>query len=202
MPTKRAAPSTVGERLLRAASHPLRIKAFSVMAERPASPKEIAAELGEDVSNVNYHVGELKTLNLIEVVEEETGGKRRGATEHFYRAIERPMINTEDWSQLPLRERVAFSTWIVQLAMLDISRAMEEGTFDGRVDRHLSRAPLLVDEQGWQELSDLEDEALDRRLEIQAKSAERMNRGGGSGISVFAFSTMFEGPRAGRPDTG
>jgi DNA-binding transcriptional ArsR family regulator len=195
VPTRRAAPSTIGEKLLRAASHPLRIKAFSVLAERPASPKEIAVELEEDVSNVSYHVRELKALGLIEVVEEETGGKRRGATEHFYRAIQRPMISTEDWSKLPQPERVSFSTWIVQLAMLDIARALEEGTFDARDDRHLSRAPLLVDEDGWDELAELEDEALDRRLEIQARSADRMNRTGEAGISVFAFAAMFEGPR-------
>ena len=68
--------------LLRAASSPIRVQAYSIVAEGMASPKEIAEQLGiSDISNVSYHLRELAKLGLIAVARTE---KRRGATEHFY----------------------------------------------------------------------------------------------------------------------
>src|SRR3954453_18140561 len=69
--------------LIKAAGHPVRARALSIMAFKPSSPKEIADALGLPVANVAYHVRELEKAGLIELVEKR---KRRGATEHFYLA--------------------------------------------------------------------------------------------------------------------
>ena len=68
-------------------AHPTRARCFMILAERTASPVEIAQEIGKDVGHVGYHVRKLQQLNLIELVDERPV---RGAVEHFYRAIERP----------------------------------------------------------------------------------------------------------------
>jgi DNA-binding transcriptional ArsR family regulator len=182
----------VEETLVKVVAHPLRVQALSVLTERPASPKELAAELGAPVGNVSYHVRELEDVGLIELVDEK---KRRGAVEHFYRAIARPLLSADEWEQLSLDDRQGFSAWIIQLLLADASQALAAGTFDARSDRHLSRTPLLVDEEGWRELVEIQATALKAILEVQAASAERLTKAdGGEGIPAIAAVTFFEMP--------
>jgi DNA-binding transcriptional ArsR family regulator len=182
----------VDETLVKVVAHPLRVQALSVLTERPASPKELAAELGAPVGNVSYHVRELEEVGLIELVDEK---KRRGAVEHFYRAIARPMLSAEEWEKLSLDDRQGFSAWIIQLLLADASQALGAGTFDARSDRYLSRTPMLVDEEGWRELVEIHASALKATLEVQAASAERMTKADGAeGIPTIAALTFFEMP--------
>ncbi|HEX5763776.1 MAG TPA: winged helix-turn-helix domain-containing protein [Solirubrobacterales bacterium] len=69
---------------LKALANPLRLEALAVLAERRASPKEIAQELGAKLPSVSYHVKVLERYSLIEQVDKIP---RRGAVEHFYRAL-------------------------------------------------------------------------------------------------------------------
>jgi DNA-binding transcriptional ArsR family regulator len=183
---------TVDETLVKVVAHPLRVQALSVLTERPASPKELAAELGAPVGNVSYHVRELEAVGLIELVDEK---KRRGAVEHFYRAIARPLLSADEWERLSLDDRQGFSAWIIQLLLADASQALAAGSFDARADRHLSRTPLLVDEEGWRELVEVQATALKAVLEVQAASAERLTKADDEeGIPTIAAMTFFEMP--------
>lgn len=51
--------------------------------------------------------------------------------------------------------------------------AIYQGTFDKRTDRHLSWVPLELDEQGWEELRDLQAETLERAQGIKAAAIAR-----------------------------
>jgi DNA-binding transcriptional ArsR family regulator len=182
----------VDETLVKVVAHPLRVQALSVLSERAASPKELAAELGSPVGNISYHVRELEQVGLIELVDEK---KRRGAVEHFYRAIARPLLSAKEWERLSLDERQGFSTWIIQLLLVDASQALAAGTFDARGDRHLSRTPVLVDEEGWRQLVAIKANALEAVLEVQAASAARLGAADGEeGIPTVAAMTLFEMP--------
>jgi DNA-binding transcriptional ArsR family regulator len=183
---------SVDETLVKVVAHPLRVQALSVLTERSASPKELAAELGSPVGNISYHVRELDQVGLIELVDEK---KRRGAVEHFYRAIARPLLSAEEWERLSLDDRRGFSTWIIQLLLVDASQALAAGTFDARDDRHLSHTPVLVDEEGWRELVEIQATALRAVLETQAASAARLGATDGEeGIPTVAAMTLFEMP--------
>jgi DNA-binding transcriptional ArsR family regulator len=161
----------VEETLAKVVAHPLRIEALSILLERAASPKELGAELNTPVGNISYHVRELERLGMIELVEEKA---RRGAVEHFYRGISRPALDNGEWKRLSPAEREAISAWIVKLMLTDAVKALRAGTFDSRGDRHLSRTEALVDEQGWEELIEIQDEALRSMLAVQARCAERL----------------------------
>src|SRR6185312_8068540 len=129
---------------------------------------------------------------LIELVDEK---KRRGAVEHFYRAIARPLLSAKEWERLSLDDRQGFSTWVIQLLLVDASQALAAGTFDARDDRHLSRTPVLVDEEGWRQLVEIKANALEAILEVQAASAARLSAGNGEeGIPTVAAMTLFEMP--------
>jgi DNA-binding transcriptional ArsR family regulator len=172
-------------------AHPTRARCFSILAERTASPVEIAQEIGKDVGHVGYHVRKLQQLNLIELVDERPV---RGAVEHFYRAIERPVVTEEEFVEQSIEEREVFTRHTLQLHVTDIARAIDEHTFDGRPNRVLARMPMLVDEDGFQELSDLHTEVFERTLEIQARSAERLTKSDEDSIPTISTSMFFETP--------
>jgi len=71
--------------LARANTHPLRISILEVLGMdggRTLSPSDLSYELRTPLSNVNYHVTELRRTGLVELTGEQPV---RGATEHFYR---------------------------------------------------------------------------------------------------------------------
>ena len=180
--------------LIKALGHPLRAQLLTIFTERVASPNELANELGEGLSQTSYHVKVLRDLDLIEL---QSTQPRRGAVEHFYKATARPMLHNEEWEQLDPLARQAFSGYIVETLLADAAKAMQAGTFDKREDRHLSRSPVLVDEEGWREVAAAQDAALQSILDAQAASAERMTASGEEGVPVIAGMVCFEmpGPR-------
>ena len=183
---------TVSERLVKAVSHPIRLKAFTILGERPASPKEIAAEIGEELGHVAYHVRELDKLGFIELVKT---APRRGATEHFYRGTSLPVLDDQQWAALTEAERDAYSAVGMQLILADASLALAERTFDRRGDRHMTRSPMQVDEEGWTELTKLLAETFHRLDEIKAASIERVAE---TAVETFPVTTVllgYERPR-------
>jgi DNA-binding transcriptional ArsR family regulator len=181
----------VDQRLAKALSHPLRGRIFAILNERVASPNEIADILEERLPNVSYHVRALVDLECIELVRT---AQRRGAIEHYYRAVRRPFFSDRDWKRLPRSGRQAVSDVGLQLIWEDLSKAIEAGTFEGRPDRHLSRSPLVVDERGWGELRDVLAEVLEEAQRIAKRSGERIAKSGDQGVATELVIMHFERP--------
>ena len=138
--------------MAKALAHPLRVQLLSALNEGVASPNELAKRLNEPLTNVSYHVRMLHDLGCIELVDTEP---RRGALEHYYRAIMRPFFGDRDWKRLPKNARGSISDAVLQLVWDDAAEAIKTGQFDDRENRHLSRSVLCVDQQGWDELNEL-----------------------------------------------
>jgi hypothetical protein len=183
---------TAEEAIAKVFSHPVRVKAWDLFHKGARSPNEIARELGEPVGNVAYHVRKLEKFNCIELVETR---QVRGATEHFYRAIARAISDADEWESLSPAERRPISRHVVQLIVGDAVTADQAQTFDSRPDRHLSRTPMTLDEQGWKEMAALCEEFMDRAFALQSESTERAAKsGGGEQISVVASLLFHEMP--------
>lgn len=191
MPPVKTETASMETTLAAIVAHPTRARCFVILAERTASPVEIAQEIGKDVGHVGYHVRKLQGLNLIELVDERPV---RGAVEHFYRAIARPILDEKEFAEQPLEQREPFTRYILQLHIADVARAMDEHTFDARPNRYILRTPLLVDEEGFDELGALHAELYERTLDIQARSDERRARGDDEGISTMSTTMFFEVP--------
>jgi len=69
----------------RALGHPLRARLLSELAEREASPAELARDLNESLGVVAYHVRALVSAGLLDLVRRTF---IRGAVQHHYRARE------------------------------------------------------------------------------------------------------------------
>lgn len=186
---KRRTGTSPQEVLVKALNHPVRAKALTILSDRIASPKEIAEEIDAPLSNVSYHVRVLDELGLVEIMEEESV---RGSVAHFYKAIERPLIDNPDWEKLDPKVRTAFSGYVIETLMSDAARSLEAGLFDQRHDRHLSRTPLLLDEKGWRKVIAIQGRALNEILKEQAAAAARMERDE-KRIQVIVGMFSFEG---------
>lgn len=172
-------------------SHPTRVKSYVILTERVASPNEIALETGLGVGHVSYHVKKLVEMGAVELIDVRPV---RGANEHFYKAVKRPIVSDEDFEAMSPDERDELTRYILQLHLTDVSRALEAGTFDARTNRWLVRLQLQVDEEGFAELGELHEEMYQRKLEIEAKSAERMAAEATEGIPTVDTAMFFELP--------
>jgi DNA-binding transcriptional ArsR family regulator len=170
-----AAP-TIDSRLVKALGHPLRIRILALLNQKVASPSELAEELREPLGNVSYHVRTLADLGCLELVKTTP---RRGAVEHHYRAMVRPWFRPRDWARLPRSFRASVSDAVLAQIWEETAAAAKTGTFDSRADRHLSRTPVVLDDEGWRQVAELLDETLDEILEIQAEAAGRIEDGNG-----------------------
>jgi DNA-binding transcriptional ArsR family regulator len=165
----------IDARLAKALAHPLRVRLLAALNKEVASPNQLAEQVEEPLQNVSYHVRVLLSLGCIELVRT---AQRRGAIEHFYRAVVRPFFSDDDWEQLPTSARHSVSDAVLQLVWGDAGRALRAGTFDSRANRHLTCTPLELDETGWEQLGALIEELARRALDIQAESAKRQEESG------------------------
>jgi DNA-binding transcriptional ArsR family regulator len=179
------------EQLVKGLSHPVRVECMTLLAERVASPRELADHLDEDLSNVSYHVRVLSELGLIELISEEPV---RGAVAHYYKAVERPLLSPGQWEEMPLEVRKAFSAYNWDILIEDATKAIEKGTFDNRSDRHLTRTSLLLDSEGFARLSKAMDQLLETIFEEQAASAARREKSGEEPIHATAATALFSMP--------
>jgi DNA-binding transcriptional ArsR family regulator len=180
-------PHELDSNIVKALSHPLRMRILTRLNDGVASPNEMAKEFEESLPLVSYHVRILRELDCIELVRTTP---RRGAIEHHYRALTRPFLDDDDWAQLPPSARKAVSNTVLSKALGDVRDAVAAGTFDDRTDRHLSYSSLLLDEQGWRGLADRLGELLEWAIEEQAVSAGRRQDGEAGGAEVRARLTL------------
>jgi hypothetical protein len=168
---KRRTKASAEEALAKVFAHPIRVKVWHRLNQSPTSPNRIAMEFDEPLGNIAYHVRELEQYGCIELVDTK---QRRGATEHYYRAIARTLIDTENWAGLTLEERRPTSRYGLQCILADAISADKAGTFDSRADRHLTYFPLDLDEEGWTKIAAACDDFLDLVMKTQEESANRV----------------------------
>jgi DNA-binding transcriptional ArsR family regulator len=137
--------------------------------EQEATPSKVAEKLGVPLNLVAYHTNVLLDAGLVELV----GTRRvRGAVEHTYRTVVVPRIHDDDWADVPPKIRRALSRLLVEATSRDAHRALDEGGMDCATT-HLSRSPLLLDDQGRQDLAALLQSTLDAAARIEAESRDR-----------------------------
>jgi DNA-binding transcriptional ArsR family regulator len=189
--TATQAATQIDHRLVKALGHPMRVRILATLNERVASPSELAEEFDEGLSQLSYHIKVLKDLECIELVETQP---RRGAVEHFYRAMARAHLGNPEWREVPESLRGGVSAVVLQTFMDRAVEALKAGTLDARDDSYLTWTPMVVDEDGWGEIASMMAEMLDRGFEIQAKSAERLAAAGEEGTNVTVGLASFESP--------
>jgi len=170
--SKPASPAAIDpSRILKAQSHPIRAHILNILSEGPNSPGRMQRRMQNvSLSLVCHHVKVLRDAGLIELIEIRKHGGRK---EHIYRAHKRQYFDIEEWEAIDPTFRDPIVETIIQQIAEDAGRSVAEGKFNLRPDRHLSRCPIELDGQGWDEVTKVLDAALPRVLEAHAKSRER-----------------------------
>jgi DNA-binding transcriptional ArsR family regulator len=179
----------IDQRIMKALSHPLRVRMLTLLNQKVSSPSELAEELDEPLGNVSYHMRFLADLKMVKLVRTEP---RRGAVEHYYQALEPPLISDDDWAQLPVGLRRSLSDSTLSDIAQDLKGAGKEGGFD-RENIHVSRLALMLDEQGWDELSGVLSDLIERARSIQEQSNKRRKRTDSAPIATALVLMQFEG---------
>jgi len=189
-------PAVIDPRLLKALSHPTRQHILEILSRGPSSPIRITREM-ENVSLnlVSHHIKVLKELGCIELVDTV---KKRGATEHIYRATKLHSFSSEEWEAVDAEKRPPITANILRFISEDTSRAFAEGRMDELPDNHISRCVLQLDQEGWSEVVETLSGALHEILEANVKSAERAQSSGeelkSSRVMILQFPIGSQGP--------
>ena len=169
-----APPHLISAKLAKALANPWRNRILMELHLRPMSPKQFVEEFGGSLSSVARFFRELREWGFLEVAQELRGGKRRGAVEKVYRAIQRVHFDTPTWEALPRYLRSECSVAVLEGLLLRVSQAIQAGTFDAEKDRHLSWKALQLDRAAWTAYADRLDETLSSLNDLEAESAARM----------------------------
>jgi predicted ArsR family transcriptional regulator len=186
-----AAEPEVDPRLLYALADPVRHEVLTEIAVAPASAGAVAGNLGLPLTDVRDHLRALIRNDALEPID----GSDVDADERRYRATIRPFLDDAHWEQLaPERRRELFALTLRVLTRR-FGDALDAGMLD-HVQTHVSVTRLQLDEQGWQELTDLLAGVLEEAMQIEAESLSRLAEGGPT------FSTNLAMLYFGRPDDG
>lgn len=173
-----------------ALSDPLRAEILRILVERPASPVEMAHELGAPTPNVSHHTKRLVDLDCAELVEER---KVQGAIQHIYRATDRALVATEEWEEMNPPEAQGFLAETMQMVIDDFVASERAQTVGPDADFHLTRTPVVLDRQGLEEGLRIFEEARLAMAEVERRSAERSDEGE-EALAVSSVLGLFRVP--------
>jgi DNA-binding transcriptional ArsR family regulator len=178
---------TIDMALVKALAHPLRVEILAILNDRMASPNELSKELEEGLSQVSYHVKVLKDFKCIEMVKTEP---RRGAVEHFYKAVQRAFLTSEVTKHYPKSAQQRIFAPVLEDLGQDMTTALDSGKFDEREDYVVSRTPAVLDGRAREEAEKLGDEFIERFLLLEAESTLRRRNGEGDGEEISTTAAL------------
>lgn len=178
------AEALIDDVLVVAIRHPIRVKALEVLSKNEASPKEVAEMIGVRLPSVSYHVSTLHKVGLLDLVRTQ---KRRGATEHFYRAIPRSFVGHWDWRRVPGAVRGAFDAISLSTFVNHASFALGQKEIANAPETRAGWMTVAADDVGRERLDAIARQAVAAAERVQDESLERSAKSGGT-ISPFVFA--------------
>lgn len=183
-------------RLSKVFADPLRMKILAELNNREMSPKQFFVEFGGgSISRVSRAFDVLVEYGWLEQVRTETGGKRRGAVEHFYRATESAVFDDDLWPDVPESMKTLVSWSIFETLNERVKDAMKARTLDARQDRHFSWMSLRLDLQGWKNVIAKVNALFHWLYKEQEEANLRMAETGEEPIPMTVALAAFESPK-------
>lgn len=158
------------------------------------SPTQVARELEAERKEVSYHIRKLREFHCVEEVDQRIV---RGAVEHFYRATEQHMIDTEEWGELAETDpqmAEALTDEFMQGIVDDYTESRRAGVVALDEEFWIVRKPLLLDPEGVREALEASKEYEDAMTDIAARSAERRIEEGAPEVPASSSIVFFKSP--------
>ena len=186
-------------RIVKALSHPLRMRLLARFNEDVLSPAELAREFDMSLPLISYHVKTLRELGCIELVKETPV---RGAVEHHYRATRRALYSDQEWAALSLDAKQMATAAVLQAGVSDALEALQTGDMDRRSDRHVSVTSLDLDEEAWEQLNERLEQLVYDALQLQADTTNRRAEDPDRESMTTRLTILHYEPAPGRSITG
>jgi DNA-binding transcriptional ArsR family regulator len=190
---------TTMDALTYAVGHRIRVDALAMLGEGAHSPNEVAAILHKNISTVARHFKELYEDGSIELVDTR---QRRGATEHFYRAVKIPEISDEEYRRMSHEARLGIIALIVQAITAEVFASLMAGRLQADDDLGLVWDCVNVDNTGHQEVLKEVNAFNQTMRDIKVINAHRLAEAGEDGTTMVVVGMGFERSRPGRPESG
>lgn len=174
----------------------LRAKIVVELYMREMSSPQFFEEFGGgSPARISQNFTTLAEKNWLRLVRKEgPGGRRRGGTEHFYRATELPFLDAESWALLPYSVR-ATSSWNMHRQIAPRLREdLEMPSKEARYRRDLSCAAFLMDEEGWKRSIAALDAQFVSLYEEQEDARRRSDLSGEELIRADVYLISFQSP--------
>jgi DNA-binding transcriptional ArsR family regulator len=181
-------------KLLKALAHPIRLELLGILSYKEMSATDLAAHRKEPVSNFGHHFRVLRERGFIELARTRPG---RGSNEYIYRRIRQIVFSDRDWLIMPDEVRQIVASTTLRDLIGRMTEALQTGTLSARIDTHISWRPLVLDEQGWLELTKLLWATFKAVTRIELRAARRMRESGEKGMEATVALAAFESPPAG-----
>lgn len=177
-----------------AVGNPWRFRILEAASLGDVSPSGFIRTYGGEISNISRHFRQLAKWGYLEEVDRKSGGPRRGGVEHVYRSVHRAHLDTPSSMGLSKLLREDISNTILKAYLTEVHEALDAGTFDAEIERHLSWMALELDREAFSELSGWLDEVLARLPDLQEDARRRMRESGERPIPTTVGLASFRSP--------
>jgi hypothetical protein len=178
----------------------LRTQIIVLLNERTASRPEICKELGASFNRVRHEMKMLLSVSppLIEQVFEKPV---RGTVEKFFRATTKAYLDPSEWPGVPdaIKERMRGT--LLNMIVDDAVASISADVFDSLENAHMTWIPMILDEQGWEDLTAVLLRGMEEAVRVKDESAERLTDSDAEGISctvsILGYPSANEGRKVG-----
>lgn len=181
--------------LVRALANPARIRIINALAEGPATPTRLSTRMHEKNGVIAYHLKVLRTTGCIQQSESDQLGP---AEERVYELAADATPTRELGRSWPTGSGVGHPPAVLVRSVVERGSSHRGEDLFGARQNQLSCTSIVVDKQGWREISAAIGEALDRIATVHERSVQRLSNSDEEGINATIAVANFESsvPRA------
>jgi hypothetical protein len=190
--TKSDRTRSIEEAVSYALGHRIRIEILCLLNEAIYSASEPAELTPWALTTIGHHIKEMLNSGSIEVARIK---KVRNTDQHFYRAVELPVVSDEDAAALPPEVKQEYAAVVLQAIIAESLAALQAQKLNTDPQVRMMWRWYNVDTQGRQELADEQRESWERFAEIEARSTNRRAKSGEEATTLIAATLGFERSR-------
>lgn len=170
-------------------ANPALFLVLRIIGERgEASAKDISTETGKSPAAVGRLIATLQDRSLIKVSRTE---QTRGTRERFYEATEATKwVPSADFGRAPVAMQRQMLFNIARCGFEDVAAAINSRRITIPADWCFGSIRSMVDRQGWRELVEVHEAALEAAERIRRESRDRL-QAPSSTPAIRASSTLF-----------
>jgi DNA-binding transcriptional ArsR family regulator len=170
----------------------MRVGIIDTLSLDTASATELAARIEMPVEKVRYELLQLERVGAVKV---HSRRPRRGTLEKVYICANRNLVmSAEEVSTYTGGRLARYRRHLVARMFRAALGAIGSEEVGSYVDSHLARVPMRVDAQGFTEISELIDVALERLFVLREQCLERSMADGSRLRPSFSGLLLFERP--------